>query len=375
MFIRGRLCCSALVLLLTGVAFAQEGNLGPPVGPDAAKAKVGEFLVNFTEKSPDSDMAKIDKRMGLKPAQPVTDYDLTKESIEIYKPAEAGADGKFGIMAVTCYSGHQWPPAPFKAVLEKYHLIWIGIIIAEDSRPVENHAGLLLDATYNARKLWPVDDNRVYMAAVDLKTAIAGMPFYYSDIFTGTIMGPYPSWFFKIKDPRPNYGMWDTDEMVRPQSTDWDRAKSKSRIFLATRIETDDNSKMRTDLVVKRGFGQAGFAHLKSIKVPLDDFNRYIDWKSDWFEQGVQFLDEAGTKSAKSPTAITGAAKTESPKPAAATDDSAAKASAALDMARNYVALGKYDATRTRLNEIIADYPNTPAAKQAKQVLAEIADK
>jgi hypothetical protein len=56
-------------------------------------------------------------------------------------------------------------------------------------------------------------------------------------------------------------------------------------------------------------------------------------------------------------------------------DDAAAKASRALDMAENYVTLGKYDLARTKLQDIITNYPNTPAAKKAKAALAEIAAK
>jgi hypothetical protein len=259
--------------------------------------------------------------------------------------------------------------------LDQHHLIWMGIVIAEDSRPVEQHAGLLLDAAYNARKIWPVDDNRVYLGMFNLRTAIAGMPFYYPEIFTGTIITPRPAWFFKIKDPRPTVGTWNTDELVKPQTSDWDLVKSKSRIFLALRVEPDENNNTRNDLVLKRGFGQAGFAHLKSIKVPYDQEEKYIDWKGDWFEQGVQFLDEAGRKSARPSAGSIDAAKSDSPKPTPASGGDAAKAATALDMARNYAAIGKYDAARTRLNQIITDYPGTPAAKQARQVLIDIADK
>jgi len=56
-------------------------------------------------------------------------------------------------------------------------------------------------------------------------------------------------------------------------------------------------------------------------------------------------------------------------------DDASAKASQAFDMAEKYIAVGKYDVARSKLQDIIARYPNTAAAKKAKTALVEIAGK
>jgi hypothetical protein len=273
-----------------------------------------------------------------------------------------------------CYPGHQWPPATFKPVLEKYHLIWIGVIVATDSRPVEQHAGLLLDAACNVRKIWPTDSNRIYLASVNCQGPINGMAFYYSDIFPGTIIAPGLDWFYKLKDPRPNVGMWDTDKMARPQAADWDRAKSRSRFFLALRDAENPNNKLYDDEILHQGYQAAGFRHVKAQRVPYADQERYIDWKSGWFEQGVQFLDESQEKgAAASQPAIAGQVPANVPVVGAAnTGDSAAKADGALEMAKNYITLGKYDRARDRLNQIVSTYPDTAAAAQAKKLLKDI---
>lgn len=51
------------------------------------------------------------------------------------------------------------------------------------------------------------------------------------------------------------------------------------------------------------------------------------------------------------------------------------KADAALSLARAYVSAGRYDAARARLQSIIHDYPKTTSAKQAKELLDQIAGK
>ncbi|MGE5609665.1 MAG: trypsin-like peptidase domain-containing protein [Bacillota bacterium] len=55
--------------------------------------------------------------------------------------------------------------------------------------------------------------------------------------------------------------------------------------------------------------------------------------------------------------------------------DAAAKASSALEMAKNYLALKKYDLARPKLQAIADTYPDTPAAKEAKALLKEIEGK
>jgi hypothetical protein len=354
-----------MIVMFGANAVAQQQDLGPPVSPDLAKSKMGEFLISFTDKSPDSEIALIDKRMGLKPAHPVEDYDLSKEVFDVYVPRASGIGDVYGVMVSMCFPGHQWPPATWKPILEKYHLIWIGVTIVTDSRPVEQHAGLLLDAAYNVRNLWPTDPGRIYLATNTGERPIAGMAFYYSDIFTGTIISPGLSWFLKIRDSNPKVGVWGTDNMVRPLTADRDRAKSKSRFFLALNDSADANAVRCDDVIVHQGFGSAGFKHVRMLRVTPEEMGRYTDWQSIWFEQGVQFLDEA-------PPVRPGA--TSKPGVMVSKAD-ATKASSALDMAQNYMAMKKYDVARTRLQQIVTDYPGTAAAKQAEQLLKQIQGK
>ena len=341
-----------------------RGIWGSPISAETAKGRTGEFLISFTDKSADSEIALIDKRMGLKPSAPVADYDLSKEVFDVYVPRESGIGDKFGVMVSMCFPGHQWPPAKWKPILEKYHLIWIGVQIVTDPRPVEQHAGLLLDAAYNVRNLWPSDPGRIYLATSTGERPIAGMAFYYSDIFNGTIISPGLSWFLKIKDPDPKVGVWDTDNMVRPQSADWDRAKSSSRFFLALNDSTDADAMRCDNLIVKQGFGASGFKHVRMLRVLPEEMGLYTNWQSEWFEQGVQFLDEA-------PPAAAGGAATSKPAIVISKGD-VAKANSALSMAENYLAVGKNDEARTRLQQVISDYPGTSAAKRAGQLLKTI---
>lgn len=52
--------------------------------------------------------------------------------------------------------------------------------------------------------------------------------------------------------------------------------------------------------------------------------------------------------------------------------DSAEKAAQALDLAKNYVTLQKYDLARPKLKKIMESYPGTPAAREAEKILKTI---
>jgi len=56
-------------------------------------------------------------------------------------------------------------------------------------------------------------------------------------------------------------------------------------------------------------------------------------------------------------------------------DDPVDKSDSALSLAKSYLSAGRWDAARTRLQQIIKSYPNTPASQEAKELLDEIKDK
>jgi hypothetical protein len=67
--------------------------------------------------------------------------------------------------------------------------------------------------------------------------------------------------------------------------------------------------------------------------------------------------------------------KSEGEKPAASADESADKAAKDLSMAKNYLALQKFDLARPKLQKIAETYPDTAAGKEAKKLLKELEGK
>ena len=366
-----------------------------PIGIEQAVGKTGAMEVKLRERSPMSKSADVARRMSLNARQIGDDYDLSKEVFELYVPKEPGDGGKYGLMVSLNFGTHGEPAKSWPPVLDKYHLIWIGNPMCGEGRPENQRVGLMLDATHNARKLWPVDESRVYACISTPAAPGCGVPLYYPDVFQGGLHSVGWSWFAKISDPRTR-AIWQTDKLARPDPKMLSLARLQSRFFLADRIEDRHDGTDVNELVLKQGFLQSGFKFAKLVSVRQDpQMGHYADYSADWFEEGIQFLDapiaalakgaaapEPAAPGRSEPTGAQHAAAREpsrqppaQPAPAAPAEDLAAKAAGELSLARNYVVAERYETARTRLQRIVRNYPGTPAAKDAAQLLKDIEGK
>ena len=114
---------------------AQSAASGPTVPIEQLKGKTGEYLAMLTQHHPLATAAEIAKRLSLpKPASP--DASPAVETEDVFIPAAPAADETYGVLVAECFPGHQWPPKTWKPVLEKHHLIWIGVVAVDSGRPV-----------------------------------------------------------------------------------------------------------------------------------------------------------------------------------------------------------------------------------------------
>jgi hypothetical protein len=286
---RFRICCLIVFLLLSSVSIVNaQDDVGPAVPIADAKTKTGAFKALLADRSPLSGLKDIAKRVGLKATEVGDDYDLSKETFYVYVPKEAGDDGKYGLMVGLCFKEYGHPALAWPAVLDKKHLIWIGVTNNGDERAAAQRIGLLLDATSNIEKNWSIDPDRVYLSMNAAKGPALGTALFYPDVFTGNLGSYAAHWFIKLKTAGTQPLIYDTDDFPRPAAKNLDQAKSQSRFFTATRDE--GSLKVTTDLV-KKAYSTAGFKYASFIKVPEADMGHYINYSAGWFEQGIDFLD------------------------------------------------------------------------------------
>jgi hypothetical protein len=351
--------------------------LADPLAPSDIPGKTGAFQVKFTERNPLSAPAEIEKRFHAKHGEMGDDYDLSKIQFEVYVPPAPDDNGKYGLLDATAFaSGHGFAPEPQRPILDKYHLIWIGPTDEPDDHPAVERIGACLDGLYNAQKAWPIDAQRIYLSSNSNGKYVSGVALFYPDLFMGAIFSNRIDWFSKMQDPK-RHSTWNSDNFPRPPEQYFGLAKSRP-YFFAIRTSSGESDFEQSDLVYHRGYQASGFQHIKMIKATAEELNVWSTYGPGWLEQGVQFLDsqkDAANKSvATTATAATASSQTPKPK-AAASEDPDAAANKALSLAKTYVSAQKYDLARPKLQKLIETYPNSPAAKEAKQVLADIANK
>jgi hypothetical protein len=363
----------ALALSISAIAQAQSNNT--PITPADAAGKTGLFPLKLSERSPLSAADEIAKRFKTKPTELGADYELSKQVFAVYVASQPAANGKYGLIAGIVMSGGA-PPTAWHAVLDKYHLIWIAPSDGNDDQPLLQRIGETLDATAAARKTWPIDDQRVYVSITTDRRIITGFGLNYPDIYTGVMNTFHIAWYTKLQDSGHPPRTWSVDNCPRPLDQYLALDKTRVRYFFPSLDDATGVRNMTEELIFRRGYQQAGFRHVKMIKVPQDQMDAWPTYSADWFEQGIQFLDSAATELAATTEPLTQASPTTAPALAQNNfpklDDPAAKAAASLSLAKNYVAAEKYDMARPRLQKIIDTYPDTPAASESATILQQI---
>jgi hypothetical protein len=216
---------------------------------------------------------------------------------------------------------------------------------------------LALDAVYNLKKQYNIDDRRVYqmgwnVGAMELALAT-------SDVFTGYIDAFDQSWGETI---RAGNGLNYPSSFRNPPGSLYSDAKSHPFVLIAS-----DNPEFVKQITLKTAAMKGDeFEHIMQISLsPTDDLH-YPNMKAEWFDEKVlPFLDQFATENPKPGT-----------RPSVAGGDGAAtqpsKAATWLSVAKILITNGHTDLAKSKLRAIIATYPNDPEATEAKGLLANL---
>jgi hypothetical protein len=357
-------------LLLAIVCFELTGLVradAPPSTQPTTPIQTGEVDLTFTQRSPLSTPKEIARRLKLTPASLGADYDLSKLPFKAYIPTNYDPAIPHGLFVYLGYKNTVSSPPLWRPILEKYHLIFISPVCHTGdhyapSVPLSQTFGLALDAVYNCKKQFNIDDHRIYLMSWTNDSARISIAS--SDVFTGFINALELGYIRRLYTPNRSY--YETAYPVPPEDL---MTLAKTRPFFM--IDDGGTNNVAVTKLVIAAMQRDDFHQIMRASLSMSDDVHFPNMKAEWFEQqALPFLDKASAKielaksDSNSPTTQPAAAPSAAP--------AVSPAQHLLAMAQLYISNGQTDLAQKKLQQIIDTYPSDPAAEKAKQLLVQM---
>ena len=392
-----RIGFATLMFLCAFPASAQDKNAA------ADAPRTGAFQLTIPQRSKDSAVAAVISRLGwgtidvVKNSGAEQDYDLAKETFEVYVPPGYTGKEPYGLLVWVNPGPDGKVHGRWTEVLDKHKLIWIGANKSGNDRAAWVRLGLAIDAAEYMPTAYNIDADRVYVSGASGGGKCSSMlGIAWPDVFTG---GSYPmlgcNFYRRVLVSAGGAGKgaeYYRQNFKRPPGRLWDVVtKERRHVFL-----TGDNdfNRQPSELTFREA-KKDGFKHITYLQVPGMG---HQPPDAEWFEKGIVALDDkdggvvvvgageprAGAATAKTARAEAKPAKAEA-KPARPAAAQAAPADEGSDvltpeqeairlmkLARLYVGNRMYNKAREKLNQVVRDHPKSPQAQEAQKLLKEI---
>jgi hypothetical protein len=307
--------------------------------PTTMPAKTGDFEITFNQRSPLSDYSKLVERLGTTKDVAGPDYDLNEQPFAVYVPAAYDGSAPYGLLVQNFQDGSNGIAEPTFPLLDAHHLI--AIATERDHLPLATNLGLCLDAVYNMQQRYHIDPSRIYLMGLSKPIMPIGM--CSGDIFTGDVY----IWWFDFYGTIPG--------MIMPDPTKY-KPTARSVMLAKTHMQVlEFNPDQKVEARIPGALRQDGFDHVFGATMDKKDF---LD--PPWFAQVLEKLDSVHASPVRLSTGTP------------ATQPSPDQPQRLLSLAQSYIASGRPDLARAKLNQIIEKYPDSDAAQKAKELLDQI---
>ena len=268
-------CICMLVLLGAASSYAENVPDKPP-----EKAKTGDSNFTFTERSPFSSGKEIAARFK---SGPPPEYDLSKESYTVFVPAIYDPAKPIGLMVFISSSPQGW--VPYKQTCEQHYCIWVSANKSGNDRPPPIRWGLALDAVFNLKKLYAIDDDRVYLSGISGGGRAASMAaMQFPEVFQGALYSCGQNFYKDVPMPsKPGY-FWPS-AMPAPKTAFLEPTKAENRFVFHTN-EKDFNREETHE--IEALYRKEGFKHTLLIEEPGKGHELY---SAETLSKALDFLD------------------------------------------------------------------------------------
>ena len=351
----------AVALALVGPSAARGAE------PEKAPAATGRLQLTFTERSPLSTLEQVCRPAEFDPKEHFPpekkdrwEYDLAKESFEVVVPRGYRPGAPYGLF-VFISPGEAQAPRAWLEVLARHKLIWVSANNAGTSRGIPIRMGLALDAAHNMKKRYNLDPARIYVGGYSNGGQLAS---YVIRGFSQEFSGAYCMLGYSFYGGRLN-----DKGQVEPGVSSWawhgpiDRIKKDVKLVLMDG-EGDPQCRPGAARASSEAFLLDGFQRVNFIEVPRLG-HRPPD--RAWFEKGLLALE---AKPKTPPTTRPTRDPNPGPGQVAQARRMVVTALEHIDgAAKNGRPPGQ--GSRRLLERVVEEYPTTPAAAQARDLLAQ----
>jgi hypothetical protein len=291
-------CLEGRMITLLGVILAVLPILKSPATeaqqPGSSSAAVaGSREVRFTERDPQSSIREQAKRFNwqmswVKQQDPdAGEYDLAREVFRIYVPATLDGDCAAGLFVWISPNQSGDIPDQWRQVLDRHKLIAIGADNSGNNRLVWYRIGLALDAVFNMKKQYKVEDRRVYIAGFSGGARMASrLGMQYPEVFEGGLYMGACDYFRRVPVPDNPKAFWP-EAFPAPIGKRAELVKKdRKHVFL---VGANDSNYAPTKAFYQQAQNRDKFAHALFIEMPgiahaIPDAN--------YFDQAIRYLVE-----------------------------------------------------------------------------------
>ena len=261
------------------------------------ESRTGEDIV-FEQRSPLSALNMQVARYGVSRAKEQI-YDTASEKFLLVVPPEyeVGAPG-WGLM-VWCNAGRGGRmPGQLEALLAKKKLIGIGAYDAGNDRGVAVRIGLALDAVWNLRQRYKLDEHRTYIAGISGGSKCAEMAaMAFPEVFDGAICCAGANWYKDVAVPDQRGKFWPQTFRKPPPPQFIDAREHVGFVFTSG---VNDPNYAPVKATIDQGFTPEKFKHVEFYDVRG---RGHRPPEGEWFEKAIDYLDSLPKDRAKKQTA------------------------------------------------------------------------
>ena len=363
----GLLLFRALLATSALTALGGEPALAPPTG---------HLYLTFTERSPLSELSQVCRQLDIdlqsaslarSVKATANNYDLAREKLEAFVPSAYRGKDPHGLLVWTGV-GPLWPG--WFDVFARHKLIVVS------ANPANGAVGfsrvrLPLDAVHNMKQRYSIDESRVFVCGFSAGAGtavhlICGFP----GVFRGGLflMGGH----FCVAHKNGNGGYEPTLELLSPKWKASLAEVNRDLRLVLLRARDDTLYSPREDVAQYQSLLLDGFQHVTFLVAP----GGHQPPDAFWLEQGIKALRVPRiqpTTAQSVPSGPLGPAGQAQRLLATAQLILERKPAPGLDKAaQQRHRTSSLDKARQYLRRILDEYPSTPAAARARQVLAGI---